>query len=241
MDGWIKLHRQMCSWEWYDDANVFRLFIHLLLNANHEDIIWRGVEIKRGQKFTSVKHLSEELKLSEKAIRIAISKLKKTKEIDVLGASNGTMITICKYDTYQTLDEVKGQAVGQTRGERGATNKNEKNEKNENEINNMCIEVNATCFSFEDFWKDYPNKTAKAEAEKKYAKLSEEDKLAIKNSMQSFINYVQFPGYKHPMATTFINQKRWKDFEQKLEVVHDQKKPVNGTIDLADMLKNKYQ
>lgn len=121
----------MCSWEWYDDANVFRLFIHLLLNANHEDIIWRGVEIKRGQKFTSVKHLSEELKLSDKAIRIAISKLKKTKEIEVFGASNGTMITICKYETYQTIDDAEGQAEGQTRGKRGATNNNDKKEKKE--------------------------------------------------------------------------------------------------------------
>jgi len=131
MDGWIKLHRQMCSWEWYDDANVFRLFIHLLLNANHEDIIWRGVEIKRGQKFTSIKHLSEELKLSDKAVRFAISKLKKTKEIDVFGASNGTMISICKYDTYQTLEEDEGQATGQSKGKRGATNKNDKKEKKE--------------------------------------------------------------------------------------------------------------
>ncbi len=131
MDGWIRLHRKMCLWEWYDDANVFRLFIHLLLNANHEDIIWRGVEIKRGQKFTSVKHLSEELKLSDKAIRIAISKLKKTKEIDVFGASNGTMITICKYETYQTVDDAEGQAEGQARGKRGATNNNDKKEKKE--------------------------------------------------------------------------------------------------------------
>jgi hypothetical protein len=117
----------MCAWEWYDDANVFRLFIHLLLNANHADLIWRGITIKRGQKFTSVKHLSEELKLSEKAIRIAMGKLKKTGEIDLKGASNGTMITICKYETYQTPDEDEGQATGQTKGKRRATNKNDKN------------------------------------------------------------------------------------------------------------------
>lgn len=127
MDGWIKLHRQILQWQWYDDANVFRLFLHLLLQANHDDLIWRGIEIKRGQKFTSVQHLGKELKISDKGIRIALSKLKKTGEIDIKGASNGTMITICKYDTYQLVLETEGQAKGQTRGKRGATNKKDKN------------------------------------------------------------------------------------------------------------------
>lgn len=127
MDGWIKLHRQILQWQWYDDANVFRLFLHLLLQANHDDLIWRGIEIKRGQKFTSVQHLGKELKISDKGIRIALSKLKNTGEIDIKGASNGTMITICKYDTYQLVLETEGQAKGQTRGKRGATNKKDKN------------------------------------------------------------------------------------------------------------------
>lgn len=127
MDGWIKLHRQILQWEWYDDANVFRLFIHLLLHANHDDLIWRGVKINRGQKFTSIQHLAKELKISDKGIRIALSKLKKTGEIDIKGASNGTMITICKYDTYQLVLEAEGRATGQTKGKRRATNKNDKN------------------------------------------------------------------------------------------------------------------
>ena len=55
--------------------------------------------------------------------------------------------------------------------------------------------------------------------------------------MQSFINYVQFPGYKHPMPTTYFNQKRWKDFEQQSEVKPESKKPINGTIDLTGMYK----
>ena len=25
--GWIKIHRQLTEWEWYDDLNTFRLFI----------------------------------------------------------------------------------------------------------------------------------------------------------------------------------------------------------------------
>lgn len=37
MKGWLKLHRQITEWEWYDDANTFRLLIHLLIMANSKD------------------------------------------------------------------------------------------------------------------------------------------------------------------------------------------------------------
>ena len=129
MEGYIKLYRQVMKWEWYDDANTFRLFIHLLLKANYEDAQWRGLTIKRGQLFTSIGHLSHELKISDKAIRIALDKLIKTKEVVSKGASNGTMITICKYDSYQSSFNTEGQTDGQTRGEPGATNNNNNNNK----------------------------------------------------------------------------------------------------------------
>ena len=129
MEGYIKLYRQVMKWEWYDDANTFRLFIHLLLKANYEDAQWRGLKIKRGQLFTSIGHLSHELKISNKAIRIALDKLIKTKEVASEGASNGTMITICKYDSYQSSFNEEGQTEGQTRGKRGATNNNNNNNK----------------------------------------------------------------------------------------------------------------
>ena len=132
MEGFIKLYRQVMKWEWYDDANTFRLFIHLLLKANYEDAQWRGLTIKRGQLFTSIGHLSHELKISNKAVRIALDKLIKTKEVASEGASNGTMITICKYDSYQSSFNAEGQTKGQTRGERGATNNNNNNNNNNN-------------------------------------------------------------------------------------------------------------
>ena len=132
MEGYIKLYRQIMKWEWYDDANAFRLFIHLLLKANYEEAQWRGITIKRGQLFTSIGHLSHDLKISDKAIRIALDKLIKTKEVASEGASNGTMITICKYDSYQSTFNTEGQTKGQTKGERGAINNNNNNNKEKN-------------------------------------------------------------------------------------------------------------
>lgn len=105
MEGWIKLHRKMINWEWYNDINVKVVFLHLLLTANHEDKKWQGIEIKRGQKITSLSHLAEETKLSVKQIRNVLNKLKSTGEITIKGTNKYTIITIVKYNDYQLKEE----------------------------------------------------------------------------------------------------------------------------------------
>lgn len=140
MNGWIKLHRSLIEWEWYDDINVKVTFIHLLLSANHSDKKWRGIDIGRGQLWTSIGNLSKEVGLSEKQIRNCLRKLQSTDEIGVKGASKGTMITICKYDSYQSFEKEEGEQMdkrgaskGQEKGEQRATNNNDNNYKNEEE------------------------------------------------------------------------------------------------------------
>ena len=36
MIGWIKLHRTLKDWEWYDDINATRLLVHLLISVNYQ-------------------------------------------------------------------------------------------------------------------------------------------------------------------------------------------------------------
>lgn len=102
MSGWIQLHRSLIEWEWYDDANTMRLFLHCCLRANFEDAQWRGIDIKRGDFITSTKTLSKELKLSENKIRLSIKKLISTGEITSKTTNKNTTITICNYDTYNS-------------------------------------------------------------------------------------------------------------------------------------------
>ena len=56
--GWIKLHRKFLKWEWYDDINTSRFFLHCLFRANHKDKKWRGTMIKRGQFISSLSKLA---------------------------------------------------------------------------------------------------------------------------------------------------------------------------------------
>lgn len=141
-EGWVKLHRSIIKWEWYDDIPTKVLFIHLLITANHADANYRGRKILRGQKWTSMAHLSVETGLTIKQVRMASEKLQSTGEIDTQGASDGTLVTICKYDTYQEVSKPKGeqkgeqkasegQAKGQAEGQSKGDKQEEKEEKEE--------------------------------------------------------------------------------------------------------------
>lgn len=99
--GHIKLHRSILSWEWYQDTNTTRLFIHLLLTANYEDVKWRGIVIKRGQRICSRAMLAEETNLTEQNIRTALNRLVSTNEITKQSTPKGTVITLNNYDKYQ--------------------------------------------------------------------------------------------------------------------------------------------
>ncbi len=48
-NSFITLHRRIMQWEWYTDANTIRVFLHLILTANHKETRWRGELIKRGK------------------------------------------------------------------------------------------------------------------------------------------------------------------------------------------------
>ena len=81
-EGYIKIHRKIRNWQWYEDSNTLHVFMDLLLEANYEDSKVGLQEIKRGQVFTSLKRISENTGLSFQNIRTALSKLEKSGEIN---------------------------------------------------------------------------------------------------------------------------------------------------------------
>ena len=101
--GYIKLHRKLTKWEWYHNANTFRVFIHLLLTANYERRNFEGRTIERGQRVTSISKLSQELKVSVQSIRTALDHLKSTGELTIKTTPKYTIITINNYISYQQL------------------------------------------------------------------------------------------------------------------------------------------
>jgi hypothetical protein len=101
MSGWITLHRKFLDWEWYGDQNTSRLFIHLLLTANHKDQKWRGVEIRRGQVLTGRSALAVTSGLSVQTVRTSLQRLQSTNEITIKKTNKYSIITITNWEKYQ--------------------------------------------------------------------------------------------------------------------------------------------
>ena len=133
-NGWIKIHRKLLKWEWFDEPNTFRLFIYLLLKANHKPKSYRGITIETGQLMTGLNVLSKETGLSVRSIRTCLKRLKSTNEVTIKTSTQGTIIQVVKYNDYQIATNKKTNER-QTNDKRTTTNKNDNNIKNENKYN----------------------------------------------------------------------------------------------------------
>lgn len=163
-NGWIKTYRQIVNWEWYQDSQMVHLLIHLILMANHTDLKWRGKTIKRGQVLTSRKKLSVETGISEQSIRTCLERLQSTKEIVVQSTNLNTVITVSKYEVYQSNETDANQPINQPSNQRSTsqstndqpatnqpTNKNDKNDKKYKK--SLLSEINSD--DFPDINSDY--------------------------------------------------------------------------------------
>lgn len=105
MNGYITLDKKILEWEWYKSHNELIVFIHLLLTCNYEPKTWRGIKINRGQIITSYESLSNQTGLSIRSVRTAISNLKLTGELTSQATNQFSLLTICKYDDYQSKNK----------------------------------------------------------------------------------------------------------------------------------------
>jgi len=136
-EPFIKLYKKMLDWEWYDDPNTCRLFIHCLLRANWKSGSWHGISYEPGQFITSLQTLANETHLTVKQVRTALEHLKATNEVADLRQSNYRIITVIKWNEYQCEGKPKGKPradQGQTEGRPGATDKEYKEREEEKEL-----------------------------------------------------------------------------------------------------------
>lgn len=196
--GFIKLYRKFTDWEWYDDINTCRVFIHLLIKANYKDKKWRGIDIKRGQYLTSRNNLIQETGLTEQQIKTSLKRLKSTNEITSQSTNNYTIISITNYDLYQETNQPDNQ---QLTSEQPATNqqltttkesnniKKEKKEKNKDISENSKKEFSD---EFILFWNKYPAKRGSKKKSQEQYKLARKktDGDTILNGLENYKKYL---------------------------------------------------
>lgn len=98
----IKLYPQMTQWEWYEDANCVRLFLHLMLTVNSLPGKWKGMDIPAGSRPTSSIQLSRELKMPRTTLGRTLDRLQKTGEVDIRTDSKWTLVTLRNWAKYQS-------------------------------------------------------------------------------------------------------------------------------------------
>lgn len=126
--NWLKLYRSMLAWEWYDDTNTTRVFLHCLLNAGYEDFSWRGETIARGQFVTSISDICQATNLTCQKVRTALRNLRSTGEITIKSTNKYSIITVCKFGDYQ--DDLKCcQPAEQQTNNKQITSKQQANNK----------------------------------------------------------------------------------------------------------------
>lgn len=123
-EGWIKLHRKFLNWEWIDMPEMVKLFIYLLMEANHEEKQWHGQTIARGQLVTSIDKIAEDNHYSVQKIRTCLRRLEKTGEIIKKSTNKFTTITISNYGNYQLREEQIQQTNNKQTTNKQQTNNN---------------------------------------------------------------------------------------------------------------------
>ncbi len=118
-EGAVLLHRKLVEWQWYQDANIKAVFLHLLLLANWKDQLWKTTWIRRGQRLTSYGKLAAELGLTLKQVRRAVEKLRSSGELITSRAANGLLVSIVNYEIYQSARPVQSGAQGRERAKSG--------------------------------------------------------------------------------------------------------------------------
>ena len=104
VNGFVKIHRGILEWEWWDDINTFRLFMTILLLANWKEKKWHGKVIPRGSLWTSIASLSERSGLSVQQTKTSLAKLKSTGEKTDEATNEGRLVTVVNYGLYQAVD-----------------------------------------------------------------------------------------------------------------------------------------
>ena len=231
----IKVYEQIVNWEWFKHPNTLCLFIYLLLKANYKDLDFHGRTIRRGQILTSLTSISTGTGLSVQQARTALAHLISTGEVTDEATNQGRLITVIKYDEYQT-------STGNLTGNQQAINKQPNRQSTSDLTSNLTPSIEYIEYieqdrkieqidtpplppalkddfiekSFATFWACYPKKRSKPEALRAWKKIKPGPALAdkIMTGLQKWsesYDWLKENGRYIPYPATWLNNMGWED------------------------------
>ena len=114
--SWVKLYRKIKDWQYYGDVYVKAVFLHLIIEADHETKMINQIKIERGSTLTSVSALCLGLQMSPKAVKRALKLLAESGDIiDDVKPNKYRIITVKNYNKYQSVGS-QGTNKGTNKG-----------------------------------------------------------------------------------------------------------------------------
>jgi hypothetical protein len=108
---WVKLHRNIVDWEWFDDKNALKLLIYLNVKVNIVDKQWKGITVKRGSLVTGKYSITEDLGISVQQYRTALKKLVQSGEIVKKSTNAYTILTLTKWEKMQHEQQTDNKRI----------------------------------------------------------------------------------------------------------------------------------
>lgn len=179
--GAIWLHRQILECAEVADPLALAVWVHLLLRASHKAcrLQFRGkaFAIERGQLVTSLRQLEADTKVPLQRLRTILRRfdMADMAKINTVGNTAATVVTICKYEEFQSLDASANTAINslptQYQHSANTQNKNGRMEEEDSESESLteshgtpspparAVRSKAACpAEFEKLWLTYPRR-----------------------------------------------------------------------------------
>lgn len=114
LNGFIKIHRKILDWEWYSNASVKIVFLHLLLTATYKESSYKGIKLFPGQVIVSTRTLAQATGLSRQNVRTALSNLESSDDIKIVSNGGFSTITINNWELYQVTEQLTHKLTHQS-------------------------------------------------------------------------------------------------------------------------------
>lgn len=108
--GYIKLWRKITESSFYQNSYCVHLALHLVITANHKETKFlfnkQEMELQRGQRVCGRHKLSLETGISQRSIRTSLEILSNIGFLTIKSTNRFSVITILKYEDYQSQEEI---------------------------------------------------------------------------------------------------------------------------------------
>lgn len=219
-NGFILLSRSILESDVFASQKLLKIWIWCLCKANFKDKtvplkVGKGerlVKVKRGSFIFGRYKAEEQLFIDGSTIYKLMQKLKDLEMIEIKSNNQYSIITICNYDYYQSVDNYQVTTKEQpsnnkvtTKEQPKNTTKNDNKDKNEKNVNNI--------YKF-NFKKQFLDLGVNEEILKDWLQVRKEKKASnTKTAFTRFINQVNLSGLTVNECVQICAEKGWKGFE----------------------------